>query len=278
MLLSPGAAAGRWRSATWTALPPQARRRPVPAASQALVGEAAKEQPTVLLLEDLQWVDEASVAATQAIVALASRLQLVVIATARGAALPRWFASRADSALRLSALDRSGGLELLEVLMGPSPKLASLKQRILEHTGGTPLFLEEVCRWLVETGAVHGDWGGFEPSSRAPSLGVPPTVQGVIASRVDQLGAPTKRVLQIAAAIGPNVHPWLLHALAGDGLKPALDSLARASMLLPQADDGERHAPLRFAHDLVRQVAYDAVLGAERRKLHDRILDAAGKR
>lgn len=259
---------------TWTALPPQARRRAVIAASQALVGEAIKAQPTVLLLEDLQWVDEASVAATQAIAALASRLPLIVIATARSAALPQWFASHAQLALRLSALDRAGALDLLEVLLGSSPKLAPLKQRILEHTGGLPLFLEEVCRWLVETGALRGRWGGFEPSSSAPSLGVPPTVQGVIASRVDQLGAATKRVLQVAAAIGPNVQPWLLQAVVGDGLQPALDGLARACMLLLQADDSDHHAPLRFAHDLVRQVAYDAMLGAERRKLHDRILDA----
>lgn len=258
----------------WTTLPPQARRRAVIAASQALVGEAAMAQPTVLLLEDLQWVDEVSVATIQAIVALASRLPLIVIATARSAALPQWFASRAEFALHLSALDHSGALDLLDALLGRSPKLTPLKRRILDHTGRMPLFLEEVCRWLVETGGLRGDWGGFEPSTSAPPLGVPLTVQGVIASRVDRLGGPTKRVLQIAAAIGPSVQPWLLEAVAGDGLQPALDGLARASMLLPQAHEGHLHSPLRFAHDLVRQVAYDAVLGAERRKLHDRILDA----
>ncbi len=257
----------------WTALPPAARRRAVIAASQALVVETLKAQPTVLLLEDLQWADDASVAATQAIVALSSRVPLIVIATARSAGLPQWFASRAEFVLHLSALARSGTLDLLDVLLGPSAKLAPLKQRILEHTGGMPLFLEEVCRWLVEAGALRGDWGDFESYSNAPSLGVPLTVQGVIASRVDQLGPSTKRVLQVAAAIGPSVPPWLLQAVAGEELQPALDSLARASMLLPQADRDEPPAPLRFAHDLVRQVAYDAVLGAERRKLHDRILE-----
>lgn len=260
--------------ATWTMLPPQARRRAVIAASQALVGGAAKARPTVLLLEDLQWVDESSVAAMQAIVALASRLPLIVIATARGAALPQWFANRAECTLHLSELDRSGALDLLEVLLGPSPKLAQLKQRILEHTGGMPLFLEEVCRWLLETGALRGDWGAFESSNSSPSLGVPPTVQGVIASRIDQLGTPIKRVLQLAAAIGPNVQPWLLQAIAGDEIQPALDTLARATMLLPQTEHSGHRAPLRFAHDLVRQVAYEAVLGAEKRKLHGRILDA----
>lgn len=256
----------------WTALPPQARRRAVIAASQALVGEVIKVQPTVLLLEDLQWIDEASVAATQAIVALASRLPLIVVATVRSTVLPQWFATRANCAVQLSALDRSGALDLLAVLLGPSPKLAPLKQRIFEHTGGMPLFLEEVCRWLVATGGLRGDWGSFELNGSAPSLGVPPTVQGVIASRVDQLGAPAKRVLQVAAAIGSSVQPWLLQSVAGEGLQPALDELQRASLLL-QADDGLHHAPLRFAHDLVRQVAYDAVLGSERRALHGRILD-----
>jgi len=258
----------------WRALPPQARRRAVIAASQALVSETIEAQPTVLLIEDLQWVDDASIAATQAIVALASRLPLIVIATARSEVLPQWFTSRAEFTMRLAALDNSTALDLLQALLGQSPRLAPLKQRILEHTGRMPLFLEEICRWLVETGALRGIWGNFEPNSSAPPLGVPPTVQGVIASRVDQLGASTKRVLQVAAAIGSSVQPWLLQAVAGDGLQPALDSLSQASMLLPQADAGKRRAQLRFTHDLVRQVAYDAVLGAEKRRLHERILDA----
>ena len=259
----------------WTALPPQARRRAVVAASQALVGEAARAQPTVLLLEDLQWADDASIAATQAIVLVASRQPLIIIATARSEALPPWYAGRAEFALRLNALDEHGALDLLEGLLGPSPRLAPLKHRILEHTGGMPLFLEEVCRWLVETGALIGPWGALEPADaerarRDATLGVPLTVQGVIASRVDQLGAATKRVLQVAAAIGPVVQPALLQAVAGaEKLQAALDDLARASMLVPQADGA-----LRFAHDLVRQVAYDAVLGAEKRRLHGRILDA----
>lgn len=260
----------------WTALPPQARRRAVVAASQALVGEAARARPTVLLLEDLQWADEASLAATQAIVLVASRQPLIVIATARGEALPQWYAGRAEFAVRLNPLDEHGALDLLGRLLGQSTRLVALKRRILEHTGRMPLFLEEVCRWLVETGALRGVWGAFEPAQpndrhwRDATLGVPLTVQGVIASRVDQLGASTKRVLQVAAAIGPVIQPTLLEVVAAAGpLQQAVGDLARASMLLPQLD-----GTLRFAHDLVRQVAYDALLAAEKRRLHGRILNA----
>ena len=104
-------------------------------------------------------------------------------------------------------------------------------------------------------------------------LGVPLTVQGVIASRIDRLPLREKRLLQVAAAIGPKVPSRLLQAISAaeeSVFRPMLTALLTAGMLVgsPEAGQGETS----FPHECVRQVAYDATLESDRVNLHKRIL------
>ncbi|WP_354126085.1 AAA family ATPase [Bradyrhizobium sp. RT9b] len=257
----------------WTAVPPRGRSRAIVAATRALVELRAKAGPTVILLEDLQWADEASTAALQGVLSIAGQYPLLILATARSDGLPSWFADATAQTLRLSPLGEAGGLSMLDELLGQSLALSGLKQRILEHTGLMPLFIEEVCRRLEETGALRSERG---VSTVAVELGVPVTVQGVIASRIDRLAPPAKRMLQVAAAIGPQVPAWLVRsvaALSETAFRHALAALSGAAMLVTAS--GPAHPATGdavFAHELIRQVAYDAVTGPERIAIHGRIL------
>jgi class 3 adenylate cyclase/tetratricopeptide (TPR) repeat protein len=264
----------------WTALTPQGRSRAIVAAARALVERRTKTGPTVILLEDLQWADEASTAALQGVQSISSQYPLLILATARSDGLPGWFAEMTAQTLRLPPLGKAGGLAMLDELLGQSPALSGFKQRILEHTGYMPLFIEEVCRRLAETGALKGEWGTFEATEGA-ELGVPLTVQGVIASRIDRLAPSAKSVLQVAAAIGPQVPIWLVRSVATlseSAFRNALAALSGAAMLV--AASSPAHAATGdtvFAHELIRQVAYDAVTGPARIALHGRILAARDK-
>lgn len=261
----------------WAALPPRGRSRAIVAATLALFEQRAKAGPTVILLEDLQWADDASTAALRGVLSIASQYPLLILATARSDGLPGWFADAAAQTLRLPPLGEASGLAMLDELLGPSPALSGLKQRILEHTGHMPLFIEEVCRRLQETGSLKSEPGPSE-ATVAVELGVPLTVQGVIASRIDRLAPPAKRMLQVAAAIGPQVPAWLVRsvaALSEAAFRHALAALSGAAMLV--AASGPAHSATddaAFAHELIRQVAYDAVTGPERIALHGRILAA----
>src|SRR5204862_8038253 len=111
------------------------------------------------------------------------------------------------------------------------------------------------------------------PTSEEADLGIPLTVQGVIASRIDRLSPLEKRVLQVAAAIGPRVRGRLLQVIAGvdeSVFRQILTALLAAGMLVgePQAGQGETS----FPHECVRQVAYDATLESDRVKLHKQVL------
>ncbi|TFV68865.1 ATPase [Bradyrhizobium frederickii] len=255
----------------WTKLASRARTRAIIDMACSVVARRVGGQPTLLLIEDVQWADEASAPALDAIVALAKRLPLFVLITARTDELPSW--CEPDARLVLAPLAPDEGLAMLNQLLGPSPRLQLLKERILEHTGAMPLFVEEVCRGLIEAGRIRGAWGEFEPALEGTELGVPLTVQGVIASRIDRLAPREKRVLQVAASIGPQVPSRLLRVIAG--LEEAVfrqihTALLAAGMLVcvPQAGEGQN----TFPHECVRQVAYDATLESDRVKLHKRVL------
>lgn len=255
----------------WTKLAPRARTRAIIDMACSVVARRVGGQPTLLLIEDVQWADEASAPALDAIVALAERLPLLVLITARTDELPSW--CEPDARLVLAPLAPNEGLAMLDQLLGPSSRLQPLKEQILQHTGAMPLFVEEVCRGLVEAGRLSGVWGAFEPALEETELGVPLTVQGVIASRIDRLAPREKRVLQVAASIGPQVPSRLLRVIAGleeTVFRQIHTALLAAGMLVsvPQAGEGQNS----FPHECVRQVAYDATLELDRVKLHKRVL------
>jgi class 3 adenylate cyclase/tetratricopeptide (TPR) repeat protein len=257
----------------WAGLTPRGRGRAIVEAACAAMLRRIGERPTLLLIEDLQWADEASAPSIEAITALIKRLPLLVLATARKDGVPAWLEGRMPVLLPLAPLEHAAGLAMLDQILGASPRLSPLKTRILNHTGAMPLFIEEVCRGLVEARKLTGGWGAFEPGSVETELEVPLTVQGVIASRIDRLSPLEKRLLQVAAAIGPHVPSRLLQtvsALQEAAFRKALSALVAAGMLVALPEPAR--ATNAFPHECVRQVAYDAVLGSDRTALHGRIL------
>jgi tetratricopeptide (TPR) repeat protein len=257
----------------WAKLTPRARGRTIVDMTCAVLARRIGLRPTLILIEDVQWADEASAPALEAITTLAKRLPVLVLVTARTGDLPAWIERTSNARMELTPLERRAGLAMLDQLLGPSPRLQHLKARILDHTGAMPLFLEEVCRGLVEAGKLTGAWGEFEPALQETDLGVPLTVQGVIASRIDRLSPREKRILQVAAVIGPQVPSRLLQVVSAveeSVLRQILTGLLAVGMLTwsPQAAEGETS----FPHECVRQVAYDTALESDRIKLHRRVL------
>src|SRR6185437_13497171 len=107
------------------------------------------------------------------------------------------------------------------------------------------------------------------------SLEIPPTVQGVIASRIDRLPKEDKTLLQLAAAVGSRVSPQLLTSVTGMPLAQ-LQSRLWSLEILDFLVESRWLASVEyeFAHDLIREVAYDSILRSQRGALHQRILAA----
>jgi tetratricopeptide (TPR) repeat protein len=196
---------------------------------------------------------------------------LLVLLTWRTEHTPGWLAELDVRRIWLRSLDANAANILLDDLLGSVAGLDALKAHILRHTGQIPLFIEEVARQLTSRGVVEAAGGKISWDA----LEVPPTVQGVIASRIDRLPKEDKALLQLASVIGPQVSSYLLGTVTGMPAAQLQSRLWSLEILDFLTESPSLASPdYVFAHDLIREVAYESILRAQREVLHRRILSA----
>ena len=250
----------------WDSLEPQARGRAISEACCAIMEKLARQQRTVLLIEDLHWVDRASDTVLAALASLKSP-SLFVILTSRPNGVPDWVHQCSAESFALRPLDEVSGRAMLDSILGVSSTTFDLKSRIIRHTANVPLFVEEVCRRLKETDILRGQWGDLSLSQPVDELGIPDSLQGVIAARLDRLSRDERALMQVAAALGPRSTVATLRevaALPEALLQRALEALDRAELLVRVG--GVTEELFEFPHEMVRQVTYDSDGGADPRK------------
>ncbi|MEK7384813.1 MAG: hypothetical protein AABZ83_00105, partial [candidate division NC10 bacterium] len=148
-----------------------------------------------------------------------------------------------------------------------------LKQLLVRR--GNPFFLEETVRTLVETKALAGERGRYRLTQPVQAIQVPPTVQAMLAARIDRLPPEDKRLLQTASVVGKDVPFALLQAIAelpAEALRRGLDHLQAAEFLYETG----LYPDLEYAfkHALTHEVTYGGLLQERRRELHARTVDA----
>jgi len=177
--------------------------------------------------------------------------------------------------LQITALPPGSAEELLVALLGDDTALEPLKRILIERTEGSPFFLEESVRTLIETKVLTGERGAHRLGMSAEQIQVPATVQAVLAARVDRLPPEEKSLLQTAAVIGKDV-PEAVLRIIGDLPEPdfqrGLAHLQAAEFLYETSLFPE--AEYTFKHALTHEVVYGSLLLARRRALHAHITRA----
>jgi adenylate cyclase len=259
-------------------LEPEALQRAIHTAFSTWLTELTRDHPVVLAVEDVHWIDSASLALLSELARLVERAPLALVLSARPEAdadLAVTFSGAGAIAIRLTPLDESGVGELLEaILLSPPPKeLASFLGR---RSAGNPFFVQELVRALEQSGTLaRADDGRWSLSPGWDARDLPLTVEEVLGSRMDLLPVATASVLQTASVIGRRVPLPLLGAVATDvpDLRSLLDQLVAAAFLDRTHDDGLE--VVIFRHALVQDVAYERLLRRRRRELHCRVADQA---
>lgn len=253
----------------WRDLEPLLRRRVIIDAVRNVLDRLVSSRPTVLLLEDLHWIDGQSETVIEALMSLAASRPLLVLLTWRTEYTPNWLEDLDVLRIWLRSLDAAAANALLDSLLGTAAGIDALKARILRHTGQIPLFIEEVVRQLIDRRATSGADVSWD------TLEIPPTIQGVIASRIDRLPKEDKALLQLASVFGPRISPSLLAAVTGMPVAQ-LQSRLWSLEILDFLEEARSVASVEyvFAHDLIREVAYESILRSQREVLHRRILTA----
>lgn len=147
------------------------------------------------------------------------------------------------------------------LLPGCSNELVDL---VTDRGGGSPLFLEQCARLLVESGAVRQSAGGYELVDRTRLGAIPTSMRQFITSRLDLLPDQERMALHVASVLGEVVDVALLRTLVGADL--AHEPLVERGLLVAQPGRDEQE--LRFAHALVRDVAYEGMLKTRRIEIH----------
>jgi tetratricopeptide (TPR) repeat protein len=226
-----------------------------------------------VVFEDLHWIDGETQAMLDALVDAIASARLLLLVNYRPEYQHAWGSKSVYSQVRLDALPAETADELLDVLLGDDPSLTPLRPLLVKR--GNPFFLEETVRTLVESGALAGERGKYRLIHPVQAIQVPPTVQVVLAARIDRLAAEDKRVLQTASVIGKDVSLALLRAIADvpdDALHRGLDRLQAAEFLVETGLYPD--LAYSFKHALTHEVASAGVLHERKRMLHARIVDA----
>jgi DNA-binding SARP family transcriptional activator len=228
-------------------------------AFRKLVETAARARPLVVVLDDLQWAEEALLDLVEHVAYVSSGAPVLLLCMARPELLerrPAW-----GGVLRLEPLTPGEAEELALDRLGDERRNPSVARRIAASSGGNPLFVEELAAVLHEAG------------ERAVAM--PPTIQALLGARLDQLDPDERAVLEAAAVEGEVFHRGAVHALApGEPrLTAVLTSLVRKELVRPERPQLEGEDAFRFRHLLLRDAAYDSISKAARAELHVRFAD-----
>jgi tetratricopeptide (TPR) repeat protein len=259
---------GEWRKLD----PAQRRQRTLEAVKRVLVREA-REQPLLLIFEDLHWIDRETQALLDTLTDSLGSVRLLILASYRPEYQHPWSNKTYYTQLRLETLPLESAGELLEALLGGDPSLAPLKNLLVKR--GNPFFLEETVRTLVETRALEGARGQYRLTKPIQAIQVPATVEAILAARINRLSPDDKRLLQIASVVGRSVPLGLLRPLADmpdATLRRGLDSLRSAEFLYENRLDPDLE--YAFKHALTHEVAYGGLPLARRRELHAQVVTA----
>src|SRR5262249_48421538 len=159
--------------------------------------------------EDLHWVDSETQVFLDSIVEGLPTARLLLIISYRPEYAHAWGSKSYYQQLRLDVLPATTADDLLHTLIGYDASLNTLKSMLIQRTEGNPLSLEEAVRTLAETKMLEGDRAAYRLSSAIQDLQLPPTVQAILAARIDRLAPEDKRLLQSAAVIGKDI-PFVL--------------------------------------------------------------------
>ncbi|WP_213288773.1 adenylate/guanylate cyclase domain-containing protein [Bradyrhizobium sp. sGM-13] len=250
--------------------PVQQRRQTFAALLDQLEG-LARQQPVLIVCEDMHWADATTLELFDLAVDRIRGLPILALMTFRPEFEPPWAGLANVSLLRLDRLDRQDARTLIEQVTIGRQMPDEMMTRIIDRTDGIPLFIEELTKTILESGLLVEDAGRYRLDRPLPPLAIPATLQDSLMARLDRL-APVKEVAQIGAAIGRDFSYTLLRCVAGRDdltLNAALRQLEEAELLLRRGTPPE--ASYSFKHALVQEAAYESLLKSRRQLLHKHI-------
>jgi class 3 adenylate cyclase/tetratricopeptide (TPR) repeat protein len=257
------------------------------AAVVGLLAQVSRRQPVIIVFDDLQWADKASLLLLRHLTAAEQTMRVLILGSYRDSELARshplldtlaaLHRQTGVSRIELAGLDEACVMAFMEAAAGHTLDDAGvgLAHAVHRETDGNPFFVAEVLRHLSETGAIYQDaTGRWVANDSLEHMALPDSVRVVIGARVGRLGDEAEHVLSLAAVIGRDFDLDVLARTAKISEEQLLEILdaASAAALVRELADAPGH--YSFAHALIQHTLYEDLGLTRRARAHRQVAEA----
>ena len=246
-------------------------------AVRSFLEAVAQTTPLAVVFDDIHWGEPTFLDLIEHIADWAREAPILVLCLARPELLDvraGWGGGKFNATtILLEPLSDVECGDLIGNLLGRAALPEEARDRILAAAEGTPLFVEEMLSMLIDDGLVARVDERWVATGTLSDLRVPPTIQALLAARLDQFTGDERAAIQRAAVCGKQFHVGAVAALLdadGGEVRPILMSLVRRDLIRPDRSSLAGQDAFRFRHQLIRDAAYEAAPKALRAELHER--------
>lgn len=255
------------RDPTYLKLEPKQKRERVFEAIRDLLIRESQNKPVVLAVEDVHWIDKTSEGFLNYFIDWMANINILLILLRRPEYAHGWGSKSYFSRISLDQLDVKSSTELIKAILHEGEVAPELGRFVLNRTAGNPLFMEELLLALLENGSIEKRENQYV-LGRPSDLGVPESIQGIIAARMDRLEANLKKIMQVASVIGREFAFRVLFAISDmkQEVKTSLLNLQGLEFIYQKNLFPELQ--YIFKHALMQEVAYNTLLLKRREEIH----------
>jgi len=231
----------------------------------------AAQQPVLIVMEDLHWVDPSTLEFLSLLVDQGPTARILALFTFRPDFSPPWTGRAHLTQVTVNRLPQRQAVEVIRQVAHSKTLPPAVIEQIVAKTDGVPLFVEELTKMVLESGLLEEREERYELTSPLPPLAIPATLHDSLMARLDRL-ATVKALAQLGATLGREFSYVLLQAVSPwdeETLRRGLHQLVEAEFLYQQGLPPE--ATYRFKHALIQDTAYQSLLRSTRQQYHQRI-------
>jgi class 3 adenylate cyclase/tetratricopeptide (TPR) repeat protein len=237
-----------------------------------------RDRPLVVLYDDIQWAEPAFLDLIEYLEGWSDGTPILLLCLSRPELLearPEWATTATHAVtVRLEPLIAAECAHLVDGLLGQVPPPTEFRHRIAEATQGNPLFVEEMLRMFIDEGLLRQEEGRWVVSGDLSSIPTPPSIQGLLAARIEQLPEEQRTVLQRASVIGEVFWWGAVVELSPSSIRgrvgSQLQAMVRRGLIGPDEIIFAGEDSFRFRHMLIRDAAYNSLPKTTRADLHER--------
>jgi class 3 adenylate cyclase/tetratricopeptide (TPR) repeat protein len=241
----------------------------------------ARERSLILVFDDIHWGEPTFLDLVEHIADWSRGFSILLLCMARSELLdvrPAWGGGKPNAAtVSLEPLSDKQTETLIANLLGSVDLPAEVVERIIQTAEGNPLFVEQILAMLMDEGFVAREGQQWIPIGDLSAVTVPPSIQALLAARLDRLAPEERTVVQAAAVVGQDFFASAVLDLVPEDARahvPAdLMSLVRKGLIRAERTSLRGEDAFRFRHLLVRDSAYEAIPKTQRAELHERLAD-----